>query len=391
MYRDAFANRMNETRNAFVIIPFTPEFDKVYDRVIKPICEDLGYEVEKADSTDTQQNILRDVVDGISNADLLIADLTNSNANVFYEAGIAHGLGIPTILITQSVDSVPFDLQAYNMIEYSTDFVEIEDFESELRDVGEKHLNGEVEFGSPVSDFANVDIKLPDASDDGGTETDTADRVDETEEVSEADEADESSTEPEKGVLDYAEEAEEEQSNLINSVSRIVDGMEDLQIQLSEHTQRITAITESQDQVSPRRANTLSKRAANDIRGYANSISDDTESVEESLGVMMDAEENFINFADPTNEDHRENLKERRDGLKEFRYGAQDAIEGLDDFYYEATQLRGISRALTQAVDELTGNLSDLMGTLTSAESRAERMIQLIEQKLAEEDQKPSS
>ena len=40
---------------------------------------------------------------GIDTADLLIADLTDLNPNVFYELGIAHGLGIPTVLLTQSI------------------------------------------------------------------------------------------------------------------------------------------------------------------------------------------------------------------------------------------------------------------------------------------------
>ena len=56
------------------------------------------------------ENILR--------ADLIIADLTGRNPNVFYELGYAHALHKNTVLITQSIDDVPFDLRHRQMIKY---------------------------------------------------------------------------------------------------------------------------------------------------------------------------------------------------------------------------------------------------------------------------------
>lgn len=114
---------MSDKGNAFVALPFEPEFGKIYEEVIKPACEDVGYDVNKADSIESHRNILEDIVKGIANTDLLIADLTTSNPNVFYELGIANGIGIPTILITQDLEEVPFDLRAYKIIEYSTDLL----------------------------------------------------------------------------------------------------------------------------------------------------------------------------------------------------------------------------------------------------------------------------
>ena len=43
----------------------------------------------------------------IKNADVVIADCTSRNPNVFYEIGIAHTLGTPVILITQDIEDVP--------------------------------------------------------------------------------------------------------------------------------------------------------------------------------------------------------------------------------------------------------------------------------------------
>lgn len=70
---------------AFVLMPFDPEFDLIFNKLIKPALEDVGYEVTRADSFLNQENILKDVVRGIAEADLVVADLTTLNANVFYE------------------------------------------------------------------------------------------------------------------------------------------------------------------------------------------------------------------------------------------------------------------------------------------------------------------
>ena len=48
---------------------------------------------------------------GISDADLVVADLTGLNANVMYEVGVAHALRKPTLVVTQEIDELPFDLR----------------------------------------------------------------------------------------------------------------------------------------------------------------------------------------------------------------------------------------------------------------------------------------
>ena len=64
---------------------------------------------------------MADILHGIAAAEIIVADLTDRNPNVFYELGIAHMVKQPTeiILLTQSRDAVPFDLQAFRCITYS--------------------------------------------------------------------------------------------------------------------------------------------------------------------------------------------------------------------------------------------------------------------------------
>jgi hypothetical protein len=58
------------------------------------------------------------VVSSICKSSVVVCDLTGKNANVFYEAGIAHSLGKDVILNTQSADDVPFDLRRLRYIPY---------------------------------------------------------------------------------------------------------------------------------------------------------------------------------------------------------------------------------------------------------------------------------
>lgn len=59
-----------------------------------------------------------DIWERINRARFLVADLTDFNANVFYELGLAHALSKDVVLIAQSMDFVPFDLKALRCICY---------------------------------------------------------------------------------------------------------------------------------------------------------------------------------------------------------------------------------------------------------------------------------
>ena len=54
----------------------------------------------------------------IFNCKIIIADCTGRNPNVFYEIGIAHTIGKPTIIISQNIDDIPFDLRHLRSIIY---------------------------------------------------------------------------------------------------------------------------------------------------------------------------------------------------------------------------------------------------------------------------------
>lgn len=104
---------------AFVIMQFTSDFDELYDEVIKPTVESFGIDCVRADDFYTSGLILTDIAQSIVESQLIIADITPDNPNVFYEVGYAHGMAKPVILLSEkSREKLPFDVSGFRTLFY---------------------------------------------------------------------------------------------------------------------------------------------------------------------------------------------------------------------------------------------------------------------------------
>jgi hypothetical protein len=89
------------------------------------MADEFGYVVKRADE-DADPGMISDrVVSDIINADLVVADLTDLNANAFYELGIRHSTQKPTIHVAKAGTVLPFDNVAHRTI-----FVDLGDWHS---------------------------------------------------------------------------------------------------------------------------------------------------------------------------------------------------------------------------------------------------------------------
>ncbi len=102
----------------FVLMPFEASFDDVYQLGIKPAAEAASAYCERIDEQIFAESILARIYNQIAKADLVVADMTGRNPNVFYEVGYAHALGRTVILLTRNADDIPFDLKHYPHIVY---------------------------------------------------------------------------------------------------------------------------------------------------------------------------------------------------------------------------------------------------------------------------------
>lgn len=100
-----------------VMMPFSAEFNGVF-AALQGAAAAAGMSCSRADNIWDDDVIIQDVVKLIGTARVVICDLTGKNANVFYEAGIAHTMGKDVILIAQHESDIPFDLQHLRHIKY---------------------------------------------------------------------------------------------------------------------------------------------------------------------------------------------------------------------------------------------------------------------------------
>jgi hypothetical protein len=137
----------------FVLMPFSDDFDDVYRIGIKEACTIAGAYCERVDEQIFNERILDRIYNQIAKADLVIADMTGRNPNVFYEVGYAHALGKLTILLTQKADDIPFDLKHFPHIVYGAKI-------SMLREEIEKRVKYFIENPPDKPSDIKVDLEL---------------------------------------------------------------------------------------------------------------------------------------------------------------------------------------------------------------------------------------
>jgi hypothetical protein len=113
------ASQEGESENiCFTIMPFGGWFDTYYESIYRPAIEAAGLVPRRADDLYRPSAIVHDIWTLTKTATIVLAELSGKNPNVFYELGLAHAIARPAILVTQTMDDVPFDLRALRVIVY---------------------------------------------------------------------------------------------------------------------------------------------------------------------------------------------------------------------------------------------------------------------------------
>ncbi len=118
---DSDEQSVEEPGTCFVMMPFRSPFELYYQEIIKPAIEAQGLRPVRGDSLFRPSPIMGDIWEMVQEAAILVAELTGKNPNVFYELGLAHALGKPVVMISETVDDVPFDLRALRVLIYGKD------------------------------------------------------------------------------------------------------------------------------------------------------------------------------------------------------------------------------------------------------------------------------
>ena len=352
--------------NIFVIMPFDSEFDDVYRDLIKAPLEENGHNVNRADDVTTHQSILRGIVQNIANSDLIVADLTSRNPNVFYELGIAHALEKQTLQLVQDLDDVPFDLKSHNVIVYSLRYREAEALSREMLNIIERAENNSYSFTNPVSESLPIDLSISisnEAVHVSGQKEDKESSVDESQ----------------MGTLDAIVAAEESAVEISRVAGEIGEQFRILSAKARAHTDKINELN-----ANPNQKGLNSKRLqiirdfAKDVDYFSNQISPTIPTLRESWETTEQGLVHWITSSNIKNQEELigiQSLTETIDTVCKSLGENRNVFKAFRDSQYG---LRGLSKATDRALSNSDRVLQKLDDEFALGVSVLSRIIDLL-------------
>ncbi len=150
----------------FVISPIGEEdsdirkrSDQVLKHIITGPVEQLGYEVVRADKIAEPGIITHQIIQHIVDADLVVADLTDRNPNVFYELALRHAIRKPLVQLIKKDELIPFDIAATRIIKFDLQNPDsVEASKNEITAQVKSLESGTKDFENPIS--VSLDLKV---------------------------------------------------------------------------------------------------------------------------------------------------------------------------------------------------------------------------------------
>jgi hypothetical protein len=94
-------DRAKGIRRCFLAMPFSSAFQKIHETVARCVA-DAGWLVVRADEIARPRHLTDAIFQAILTSDLVVADISGNNPNVFYELGFAHAAGCDIIMLCQT-------------------------------------------------------------------------------------------------------------------------------------------------------------------------------------------------------------------------------------------------------------------------------------------------
>jgi DNA-binding CsgD family transcriptional regulator len=174
-----------EAKKVFVISPIGAVGSEInrratyfLDYLVRRALPVPNWEVHRADEGSSPDSIGQHVVKSINEADLVVADLSGHNPNVFYELAIAHGWRKPVVHLITDGESIPFDIIDIRTIFYDiTDLRSVDNATNKLREYAEHAIDNVEDLVTPLSSYGQFAAIRSNAEDGGSAVADALEQV----------------------------------------------------------------------------------------------------------------------------------------------------------------------------------------------------------------------
>lgn len=350
--------------SVFVITPFGDDYIALFNELKEYFKEE--YDFINAGDMDNQQNILKDIVVGISSADIIVADLTGNNPNVFYELGLAHAMNKKVIIITQAIDELPFDIKSYRAFQYSMMFYKIPELKEELKKNLDGAIDGTVGYGNPVYDFLpNYNPKQSSINNENNSDIESNDGNPKEPEYDDSD----------AGILDFIETIQTSSNDMLSEINTMGEEMNEMSASVSEASLEINRVKAQSGNVDLPFVRKVCRRLgqpidafSNKLNGHVDVILDKWSSIENSYLLMLDNQ--LVTL--PAN---KKGMQESVCSLKEMQASISNSDRQIESFMGEVRQVLGYERTLTKAVNALILSLERYMQATGQMSSSIDRIV----------------
>jgi hypothetical protein len=134
--------------------------DQTIKHLIGPAAEKHGFVVMRADQEDRAGIITTHIIQRLVGSELVIADLTGRNPNVFYELAVRHVTKKPLVQIIRAEEDIPFDVQGMRTVKFELNDPDILE---QARDALERQVAAVLEEGemeTPISQAVGQQLAL---------------------------------------------------------------------------------------------------------------------------------------------------------------------------------------------------------------------------------------
>lgn len=359
-------NRMIGKPKVFVITPFNEDFLALYNELKRIFKEDFDF--TNAGDLDNQQNILQDIVEGIYQADVIIADLTGLNANVFYELGLAHAMNKKVIIITQDLGELPFDIKSYRANEYSLQFNKLPKLVEELKKLLFGAIDNSVKYGNPVLDY------IPDFYESEKAISNTNYLEDEVEK-SNGDVHSIIEDEGEKGFLDYIADIEENSTKMTDEITAMGIEMNEMNTSINAASNEIDRVKTQSGNVDASFVRNICRKLSGPVDVFAGKLKGHVSEVVKYWDIV---ENSYLSLLDNQYAKNTKNLEDLRKSINELK-GMQDAIYDsngkIESFIIALRGSIGMERRLNKAISSLISELEEYLLMTETMASSIDRII----------------
>lgn len=353
----------NRKPNVFVITPFNEDFLALYDEIKETFNE--NFEFTNAGDLDNQQNILQDIVEGIHQADVIIADLTGLNANVLYELGLAHAMNKKVVIITQDINELPFDIKSYRSNEYSLQFNKLPKLIEELKKLLFGAIDNTIKYGNPVSDYLPDFYNFENIEKDHSIPTIAQSNEESNEEETEG---------IENGFLDNIAELQENSQKMTTEINSICDEMEEMNTSVTSATNEINRVKSHSGNADALFVRNICRKLSSPIDIFAGKLKNRTENINYYWNIV---ENNYLSLLDNQFIQKQENIKslsENLQALDQLQTAIDNSDREIQGFIKILHGNLGMERRLNKAITSLIGELENYLSMTDTMYSSIDRI-----------------